>query len=72
MNSTKKFQFKTIDVDTNGRPNFRSPYSHNPYDQLSPRKDIVKAWNEESRLRAEELEILHNNTHNTDTDTDTE
>ena len=59
MNSTIKFQFKTIDVNTNGIE-FRSPYSYNPYDQLVPRKDLVKAWNKESRLREAELEIYHN------------
>lgn len=64
MNSTTKFQFKSIDVDTSG-VQFRSPYSHDPYDQLVPRKDLVKAWNAESRLRETELEMHHNEVHNT-------
>jgi len=71
VNSTIKFQLKTIDVNKDG-VQFRNPYTHNPYDQLVPRKDIIKAWNEESRLRAKELETLHNDTHNTNTDTDTD
>lgn len=63
MNSTTKFQFKSIDVDT-GEVHFRDPHTHNPYDQLAPRKDLVKAWNEECRLREAELGDYHNEVHN--------
>jgi len=57
VNSTK-FQFKSIDVDTSG-VRYRSPFTHNAYDQLVPRKDLIKAWNEECRIRAAELETYH-------------
>lgn len=60
MNSTKKFQFKTIDVNTNG-VKFRDPFPYNAYGQLVPRKDLVRAWKEETRVREEELETLRNN-----------
>ena len=58
MNSTKKFQFKSINVDTDG-VRFRSPFIHNRYDELVLRKDLIEAWNEECRIRAAELEIYH-------------
>jgi hypothetical protein len=59
MNTSKKFQFKSIDVDAPGIP-FRSPFSHNAYGQLYTRKEICDAWREETRLREAELSIYRN------------
>ena len=76
MNSNTKFQFKSIEVDT-GEVHFRDPHTFNS--QLSTRREMIKAWNEESRLREAELEQYYNEIHNTrdelvqtpDTDTGT-
>ncbi len=75
----KKFQFKTIDVDIDtGEVQFRDPQTFNP-NQLSSRKEMIKAWKEECRLREAELEIYRNEIHDSrdelvqtpDTDTGT-
>lgn len=63
VNTSTKFQFKSIDVDT-GKVQFRDPYTYNPYDQLVPRKDIVKAWNAECQLREAEIITYDNEIHN--------
>jgi len=59
MNTSKKFQFKTIDVDTPTAPGipFRSPFSYDPYSQMSTRKHLCDAWRAETRLREYELSI---------------
>ena len=64
MNSTTKFQFKSIDVGAQGVI-YRSPYSYDAYGQMTPRADLVKYWNRECRLREAELEIYNHETHNT-------
>ena len=54
MNSNTKFQ--TIDVDPSSPREivFRNPFP-DKYEQLSTRKDLIKAWNEEQRIRQAEL-----------------
>ena len=61
MNSNSKKHFKSINVDT-GEVHFRDPHTYNPYDQLVPRKDLIKAWNEETRLREAEIVEHRQNT----------
>ena len=61
MNSNTKFQFKSIDVDT-GEVQFLDPHTFNS--PLSTRREMIKAWNEESRLREAELETYYNEIHN--------
>lgn len=60
MNSNSKKQFKSIDIDTESSQEvrFQSPFSYNAYSQLTPRKDLIKAWNEECRIREAELDEL--------------
>lgn len=60
----KKFQFKTIDVDIDtGEVQYRDPQLFNLHSR-SPRKEAIRAWNEECRLREAELEIYNNEIHN--------
>ena len=51
-------KFKSIQVGAKG-VQFQSPYLYDPYNQMTPRKDLIKAWNEECRLREAELKILN-------------
>jgi len=63
VNSNSKKQFKSIDIDTDStrEVSFQSPFSYNAYSQLTPRKDLIKAWNEECRIREAELDELRKN-----------
>lgn len=65
MKSTNQLKFKSIKVDpfTADEVHFRIPFAVNPYHQLVPRDELIKAWNAESRLRQQELEILYYETH---------
>ena len=61
VNSTSKFQFRTIDVEK-GEILFRDPQTFKNH--LSSRKELIKAWNEESQLREAELNTYYNEIHN--------
>ena len=55
-------KFKSIDVD-NGVVHYKDPHTFNG--QMSTRKEMIKAWNEECHLREAELEIYYNEIHDT-------
>lgn len=53
-------KFKSIEVDETSlqKVSFCNPFDDDRYSQLYSRKEIVKAWKEECRIRDQELSEL--------------
>jgi hypothetical protein len=58
-------QFRSIDIDQSNPREiiFRNPFP-DKYEQLSTRRELIKAWNEDCRIREAELYEFRRNHRN--------
>jgi len=62
---TSKQQFQSFEIDESipGKIHFLNPFPSR-YDAMATRKDLIKAWNEECKLREQELDTWRNDISN--------
>jgi hypothetical protein len=56
----KKFRSITLDQTLEQKVHFCNPFEDGRYEKCQTRRDLVKAWKEECRIREAELQLLYN------------